>query len=127
MDVAATSITAALRQVQAGKVRVLGVSAPKRLGGEMAQFPTWRELGAEAEFSNYRGFIGAPGMTPAQVAYWEGVLARLDADEAWRAYIDQNELERDLMNGREALQYLTELDGKLRRILGDLALLKQAK
>jgi hypothetical protein len=31
------------------------------------------------------------------------------------------------MNGRQALQYLSELDGKLRAILGDLGLLKQAK
>jgi len=84
-------------------------------------------LGADAEFSNYRGFIGAPGMSAAQVAYWEGVLARLDADESWRAYIDKNELDRQLMNGREALQYLAALDGKLRAILGDLALLKQTK
>lgn len=124
VDVTASSITAALRQVRGGKVRVLGVTAPRRLGGDMAQFPTWRELGAEAEFSNYRGFIGAPGLSAAQVAYWEGVLARLDADESWREYVDKNELDRDLMNGRQALQYLTELDGRLRAILGDLGLLK---
>ena len=126
IDVAATSITAALRQVRTGKVRVLGVTSPKRLGGEMAQFPTWRELGADAEFSNYRGFIGAPKLSPAQVAYWEGALARLDADEAWREYLDKNELERDLMTGRAALDYMTRLDGRIRGVLGDLGLLKQA-
>jgi putative tricarboxylic transport membrane protein len=124
VDLAGTSITAALRQVKNGKVRVLGVTAPKRLGGDMAQFPTWREQGADAEFSNYRGFIGAPGISAAQVAYWEGVLKRLDSDETWQAYIEQNELDRDLMNGREALRYLENLDGKLRGILGDLGLLK---
>jgi putative tricarboxylic transport membrane protein len=127
VDVAASSITAALAQVRNGKVRVIGVTAPRRLGGDMAQFPTWGEQGAAAEFSNYRGFIGAPGMSAAQVAYWEGVLARLDGDESWRAYVDKNELDRQLMNGREALDYLTELDGKLRAILGDLGLLKPTK
>jgi putative tricarboxylic transport membrane protein len=125
VDVAATSITAALAQVRAGKTRVLGVTSPRRLGGDMAQFPTWREQGADADFSNYRGFIGTPKLNPGQVAYWEGVLARLDADEAWLDYIDKNELDRDLMNGRAALQYLTSLDGRLRGILGDLGLLKQ--
>jgi putative tricarboxylic transport membrane protein len=127
VDVTASSITAALTQVRNGKVRVLGVTAPRRLGGDMAQFPTWRELGADANFSNYRGFIGAPGLNAAQVAHWEGVLARLDGDEAWREYVNKNELDRELMNGRQALQYLTELDGRLRAILGDLGLLKQAK
>jgi tripartite-type tricarboxylate transporter receptor subunit TctC len=81
-------------------------------------------LAAAANFSNYRGFIGAPGLNAAQVAYWEGVLARLDADESWRAYVDKNELDRQLMNGREALAFLSELDGRLREILGDLGLLK---
>lgn len=125
VDLAATSITAALRQVSAGKVRVLGVSSPRRLGGEMAQFPTWREQGADVDFSNYRGFIGAPGLSAAQVAYWEGVLAGLDRDESWRAYVEQNQLERQLMSGREARQYQDRLDGQLRAVLGELGLLKQ--
>lgn len=127
VDLAASSITAALRQVKGDKIRVLGITAPRRLGGEMAQFPTWRELGADVNFSNYRGFIGAPGMSAAQVAYWEGVLAALDRDESWREYVEQNQLDRELMNGRNALKYLNDLDGKLRAILGDLGLLKQAK
>lgn len=127
VDMVSSSITAALRQVRGGKVRVLGVTAPRRLGGDMAQFPTWRELGADVNFSNYRGFIGTPGMSTAQVVYWEGVLANLDRDESWREYVAQNQLDRELMNGRDALKYLTDLDGKLRAILGDLGLLKQAK
>ena len=124
VDTVSSSITAALRQVRAGKVRVLGVTAPRRLGGEMAQFPTWRELGAEADFSNYRGFIGPQGLSEAQVAYWEGVLAGLDRDEGWRAYLEKNQLDRQLMNGRDARQYLEDLAVPLRGILGDLGLLK---
>ena len=124
VDVAATSITAALRQVQAGKVRVLGVSAPKRLGGEMAQFPTWREVGADMEFSNYRGMIGPKNLGAAQIAYWEGVLAALDRDEAWRAHLEKTQLDRVLLNGRDTLKYQEDLDGKLRAVLGDLGLLK---
>ena len=127
VDVAATSITAALSQVRSGRMRVLGVTSPRRLGGDMAQYPTWRELGADADFSNYRGFIGAPKLTAGQVAYWEGVFARLDADESWREYVDKNELERDFMNGRASMEYMTKLDGRIRGVLGDLGLLKQAQ
>ena len=124
VDLASTSITAALRQVQAGKVRVLGVSAPRRLGGDMAQFPTWREQGAEVDFSNYRGVIGPKGLSAAQVAYWEGVLAALDRDDSWRAHLEKTQLDRQLMTGKETLKYQDELDGKLRAVLGDLGLLK---
>jgi putative tricarboxylic transport membrane protein len=124
VDIAATSITAALRQVRAGKVRVLGVSGPRRLGGEMAQFPTWREQGADMEFSNYRGFIGPAGLSAAQVSYWEGVLAGLDRDEGWRAYLEQNQLDRRLMNGQQARKYMEDLSAPLKAVLGDLGLLK---
>jgi len=124
VDIAATSITAALAQVRAGKVRVLGISGPRRLGGEMAQFPTWREQGADVEFSNYRGYIGPPGLSAAQVAYWEGVLAGLDRDESWQAYLEKNQLDRRLMNGRDARKYMDELAVPLKAVLGDLGLLK---
>jgi putative tricarboxylic transport membrane protein len=127
VDVAVTSITAALRQVQAGRVRVLGITSPQRLGGQMAQFPTWRELGADVQFSNYRGFIGPQGLSNAQIAYWEGVFAGLDRDESWQAHLEKTQLDRQLMNGREARQYKDALDGKLRAILGELGLLKQAQ
>jgi putative tricarboxylic transport membrane protein len=124
VDVAVTSMTAATTQLKAGKVRVLGVTSPRRLSGEMAQFPTWRELGADVDFSNYRGFIGAPGLSAGQVAYWEGVLAGLDRDESWRAYVDGNQLERQLMSGREARKYMDDLAGPLKAVLGDLGLLR---
>lgn len=124
VDIAATSITAALTQVRAGKGRILGVTAPRRLGGELAQFPTWREQGADIDFSNYRGFIGPPGLSAAQVAYWEGVFAELDRDESWRAHLEKTQLDRQLMNGRDARKYQDELAVRLRAVLGDLGLLK---
>jgi hypothetical protein len=54
------------------------------------------------------------------------VFARLDADESWQAYVDKNELERDFLNGRASMEYMTKLDGKIRGVLGDLGLLKAA-
>lgn len=127
IDVASTSITAAIRQMQAGKTRVLGISGGRRLGGEMASVPTWREQGADVEFANYRGFIGAPGLGAAQIAYWEGVLAALDKDESWQAYLEKNQLDRRLMSGQEARKYMEDLDGPIRGVLGDLGLLKTAQ
>jgi putative tricarboxylic transport membrane protein len=124
VDIAATSITAALQQLRAGKVRVLGVTSPRRLGGEMAAVPTWREQGADVAFSNYRGFIGTPGLGASQIAYWESVLAALDADATWRAHLEKTQLDRELLSGREARKYQDELDGQLRAILGELGLLK---
>jgi putative tricarboxylic transport membrane protein len=127
IDVASTSITAALRQMQAGKTRVLGISGGRRLGGDLAAVPTWKEQGADVEFSNYRGFIAAPGVSAAQIAYWEGVLATLDKDESWREYISKNQLDQRFMNGQDARKYMENLEGPIKAVLGDLGLLKMSQ
>ena len=63
-------------------------------------------------------------MSPAQVAYWEGVHAALDRDESWRSHMEQNQLARRLVNGREARKYMEDLDGPIKGVLGELGLLK---
>jgi putative tricarboxylic transport membrane protein len=44
--------------LQAGRIRVLGVTSAKRLGGALAQAPTFKEQGFEALFTNWRAVIG---------------------------------------------------------------------
>ena len=69
-------------------MRVIALSGPKRMPGLFAQVPTWREQGADAVVSVWRGAFGAKGLSPAQVAYWEGVFQRLIANAEWQAYVE---------------------------------------
>ncbi len=72
-----SSVSAALPQVQAGNARMLGVTAPQRVGGSIANVPTMREQGIDAMgISNWRGIFGAKGLTPAQIAFWEDTLGK---------------------------------------------------
>jgi putative tricarboxylic transport membrane protein len=124
VDVVAGSISISLAQLRNGKTRILGYSAPRRLGGELAQIPTWREQGIDVEFSNYRGIIGPKGWAPAQTSYWGGVFADLDRDARWRADLAKNHLEQDFRHSRETRKYWDELGAPIRSILDDLGLLK---
>jgi putative tricarboxylic transport membrane protein len=72
------------------KVRILALSAPARLTGALAGIPTWRESGADVVIDNLRGVIAPAGLTPAQVAYWEGVFSALVQSEEWRRSLEQN-------------------------------------
>src|SRR5688572_2692403 len=49
-------------QVKAGKMRALGVSAPKSSDG----IPSFKEQGIKVELGNWRGIFGAPGISPQQ-------------------------------------------------------------
>ena len=125
VDIVSASASVPVSHLKAGTVRVVGVTAPRRLGGVYADVPTWREQGAEATFSNYRGFIGPKGMTPAQVAYWERAVASVDKDETWRTSLERNLWVANFTNGRDTRKYWDDLSVQVRTTLDDLGLLKQ--
>ncbi len=125
VDIVSASASVPRSHLKNGTVRVIGITAPKRLPGVYADVPTWREQGADMTFSNYRGMIGPKGLPPAQLAYWENVFATLDKDESWRANLDRNLWAANYTNSRDTRKYWDELNVQLRGTLDDLGLLKQ--
>ena len=87
VDVMMSTTAAPVAQLKAGRVRILGIASPKRLHGMLATVPTLTEQGVKVVFSNWRGIVGPKGLSSAQVAYWEGVYAKL---------VEVDEFKRDL-------------------------------
>ncbi len=110
--------------VQAGRVRALAVASEKRLAGALAQVPTWREQGTDVVFSSWRALIGPKGMTAEQIAYWEGLMAKVAAQEEWQRDLDQNALTPAYMNAEATRKLMTQQAETLRTILADLGLAK---
>lgn len=113
-----------LASVQAGNVRVIGVSAPQRLPGELASAPTWKEQGVNAVFSNWRGIIAAPGLGAEQVAYWESVFGKLARTEEWAQAVEKTGGVPNFLNSAGSKRYLEEQYVELKEILADLGLIK---
>ncbi len=55
--------------VEAGRMRVLAVNSPKRLGGRFKDVPTFAEQGYEVVNENWRGLFAPPGVPDAVVEY----------------------------------------------------------
>lgn len=125
VDIVSASASVPVSHVKAGTIRVIALSAPKRLPGVYADVPTWREQGADMAFSNYRGIIAPKGLPANQLAYWEAAFSKLDKDESWRADLDKNLWTANYTNSRDTRKYWEELNGQLRGTLDDLGLLKQ--
>src|SRR3954468_20117209 len=51
-----------ITQVEAGRMRVLALSSPKRLGGRFKNMPTFTEQGYDVINENWRGIFGPPEM-----------------------------------------------------------------
>ncbi|MGZ5666951.1 MAG: tripartite tricarboxylate transporter substrate binding protein [Burkholderiales bacterium] len=108
--------------LQSGRMRVLAVSAPKRLGGALASVPTWREQGVDAVVANWRPIIGAKGWSPQQIAYWENVFAKVVSTEEWKNEIERTGGVNHYMGSRELADYFESQYTQYRAVLTDLGL-----
>lgn len=113
-----------VRMVQAGKVRVLGILAPKRIGGPYAGTPTWTEQGFRAVMDTWRGVIGPKGLTAAQIAFWDGVLAKAVATDTWKQALEQNTWEPNYLNSVQTRKLFDDEYAEYRGILGELGMIK---
>ena len=125
VDVIATLTSNVLPHVQSGKLRLIGISSARRLGGELAQVPTLKEQGVDAVLANWQGVIGPPKLTPAQVAYWDGVFSRLVKTDEWRADQERNFWESDYLNSQEYVRFLKTDYDQAKTIFTDLGLARK--
>jgi putative tricarboxylic transport membrane protein len=112
-------------QLEVGKMRVIGVPSEKRLGGVFAQVPTWREQGVDAVFSQWRGLMGPKGLTPAQIAYWDGALGKTVQTKDWKDHIERTQLTYRYLDSGQARDFVADQNETVRGILIGLGLIKK--
>jgi putative tricarboxylic transport membrane protein len=112
--------------LRAGQVRLIAVSAPRRLSGEMAQVPTWREQGIDAVTSVWRMITAPPGLTPAQIAYWQDALRKTTQTPEWKRDLERHYQSDEFMAGTELAEAIDQLYAQLRGLLIDLDLAKRS-
>jgi putative tricarboxylic transport membrane protein len=106
------------------KMRVLGVAAPKRLSGPLADVPTWKELGVDFVSGSWRGIVGAKGLTPAQVTYWENALRKMTEAPEWKTDLEKNYWTDDFSTGEKLKKDLDGEFAETKALLADLGLAK---
>ena len=111
--------------VKAGQVRLIAVSAPRRMGGDFAQVPTWREQGVDAVVSVWRMITAPPGLTSPQAAFWRDALKRTTEAAEWKRDLEANYQSDEFMAGAELDRALDALYVQLKSLLTDLDLAKK--
>ena len=125
IDLVTTAAGNAAPHVAAGRLRVIGVAAPKRFGGALASVPTWKEQGVDLVFGGWRAIMGPKGISPAQVAYWEGVLTKATQVPEWREDLERNFWSDDFVTSAQFKKDLDKDYGEMKAVLVDLGLAKQ--
>jgi len=125
VDVVATPMSTYVPVLDSGKLRIVAIAAPQRVGGKFANVPTWKEQGYNAVMPSFRMFIGAKGLDSRQLRYWDGVFAKLAASDEWKKELAANEWQGTYMNSAESLRYLDSQAQSYRNILTELGLAKK--
>ena len=124
VDYAVSVVPSIISQAKAGTVRVLGVAAPQRLRGALANVPTLTEQGLKSVSSNWRMVVGPKGMTRRQAQFWDGVFGKMVQTAEWKKELDESLQEFVYLNSLASLKYCDEQNQGIAAALGDLGLLK---
>jgi putative tricarboxylic transport membrane protein len=124
LDVVASSAAGMLSHLQSGKLRGIAVSGPQRLIGAFADVPTWKEQGVDSVYANWRGVVGPKSLTPAQIAYWDGLLAQLAHSSEWKQSLTRLMQDPIYLNSQDTRRYLDAQQQELRSVLLDVGLVK---
>ncbi|WP_329277169.1 Bug family tripartite tricarboxylate transporter substrate binding protein [Streptomyces sp. NBC_00691] len=109
-----------LDQIEAGELRLLAVTGPKRVPGLDA--PTLREAGLDTEFTNWRGIVAPPGLSDAEREKLVTLVTELHDSPQWRESLKTHGWNDAFLPGEEFGTFLAEQDRRVGSVLKELGL-----
>jgi putative tricarboxylic transport membrane protein len=122
-DVGIGEIQETRSQLEAKKVRLLGVLAASRLA-DFADVPTAKEQGIDLVVTKFRGLAGPKNLPPAILKAWADAIQAVLADPAYRREYTRDSLTPAFMAADEAGAFTKKFAGELSASLRELGLLK---
>ncbi len=122
-QVLSTGLSEAIDMARAGEIRILAVTAPRRLV-DAPDLPVLTEMGYPLEFANWRGFFAAPGLPASQyrnMMYTVSQVVKTAAFEEVRARNGWSSLH---MEGEDFYQYLETQERDIGNLMRELGFLK---
>ncbi|MDD9154714.1 tripartite tricarboxylate transporter substrate binding protein [Aliivibrio sp. S4TY2] len=117
-----TGLGEVLEMSKSGQVRILAITAPKRLESA-PDIPTLTEYGNDTVFANWRGFFAAPGTPQAKIDEYTQAFNKMYETEQWAVVRDRNGWIDNYKADKDFYTFLEEqelLMGNLMRELGFL-------
>ena len=106
----------------AGRIRIIGVTSAQPLKG--VNIPTLTSAGLDITVSNWRGVVGAPGMSEAAKAEWISRLDKLSKTPSWPEALAAQGLEDAYMSGDVFATFLKTENERWTKTLTQLGLVK---
>ena len=124
VDMSVSTLGVILPQIEAGKLRAIAITTPRRLSGVLANVPTWIEQGIPTKLTFWRGILGPKALSADQVEFWERVLSTISKTDEWQAMARQHAWDATFRGTRDTQAYLERDYAAVRAILTDLGMAK---
>ncbi|MEO1090226.1 MAG: tripartite tricarboxylate transporter substrate-binding protein [Pseudomonadota bacterium] len=117
-----TGFSEAVDLASQGEVRVLCVTAAERLA-DAPDVATCTELGSSAEFVNWRGFFGPPGLSEEQQAAFVAAFEQMYDTPEWEAVRSRNGWVEIFNPGDDFVVFLEAQEGQVGDLMRELGFL----
>lgn len=108
-------------QIEAGTVRALAVSSPRRLPAAPG-IPTLRESGVDVELQNWRGIVAPKGITPGQERALERLLVEMARTPGWRDALQRRGWGEVTLAGPRFEAFIRSEQARVSQVLGEIGL-----
>jgi putative tricarboxylic transport membrane protein len=92
--------------------------------GQFAEVPTWVEQGVNCVIGTWRGVIGAHGIRPEHIAFWDHALATATQSEEWNTELAHHYWANTCLGPPALEEFLDRERGVMRSALRDIGLIK---
>jgi putative tricarboxylic transport membrane protein len=107
---------------EAGRIRIIAVTSKDRVKGIDA--PSLTEAGYPVVIGNWRGIVGAPGMSAVAKKTWLDRFAKMHESEAWNATLKKQNWEDAYLSGDDFVKFLDQEVANQTATLKDVGLTK---
>ncbi len=119
-----TGLGEVLEMSKSGQVKVLAITAPKRLEAAPT-IPTLTEYGNETVFANWRGFFAAPGASEEKIQKWTEALSKMYKTDEWAVVRDRNGWIDNYKPNKEFYSFLEEQENQMGSLMTELGFLNK--
>jgi putative tricarboxylic transport membrane protein len=117
---AATGIGEVTEPAASGDVRILAVTSEAPVEGVDA--PTLTESGVDLTFTNWRGIVAAPDITPEEAQRHVDLITQVHDSEAWQQVLEDQGWTDSFITGDEFGSFLDEESQRVEGVLSELGL-----
>lgn len=119
VDLLSTGFGEVLEKHKKGQVRIIGVSSKDPIDG----IPSFKSMGTDAYFANWRGFFGAPNLPQARVDALNDVLKKMYDTPEWETVRARNGWTNLYQPGEKFKSFLESQEKTIGSLMKDLGFL----